>query len=239
MPLTLDVTSRSEIENSVEQVKKLTGENGLYGLVNNAGVTMVGPLEFQEEEQLRKVFEVNLFGMANVTKAFLPLMRLRQESGGNDKCQIVNISSVAGRQGYPFFTAYNSSKFAVKGLTEALRLELINSKINVSLIEPGAIATEIWDKSEREIDDLKKKLKNLDDSYYSSALEKSSSLLSKARSKAASPELIAKLILDIMEMKKQDASYLIGPDSALAGFATKFIPEKIRHKGILKEFGFH
>lgn len=237
-PLILDVTSKTDIENSYKQVKEYCGENGLYGLVNNAGVSIVGPLEFQQEERLRNVFEVNFFGMVNVTKAFLPLMRKHQEGSEGAMCQIVNVSSVAGRQGYPFFTAYNSSKFAVKGMTEALRLELIGSGINACVIEPGAIATEIWEKSEQEVDELKRKLREVNDSYYSSALEQSSSLLDKARSKAASPDLIAQLVLDIMNLKEQKASYLIGPDSGLVGFATKFIPEKIRHTGILKEFGF-
>ena len=237
-PIILDVSSSNQIEEGVNKVKNACNNHGLFAVVNNAGITAIGSVETSELAEFKKVFEVNLFGMVAITKAFLPLLREFQKHNENSSCHIINISSIAGLQGYPLFSAYNSSKFAVRGFSEALRLELISTGINVSVIEAGAIATEIWNKSKNDISELKSKLKSSNYSgQYLNALEKIEVLLSKAESKAASPKIVAELIYKIFTSKSPKFSYLIGPDSKLVGFATKLVPEKARHKGILKEFG--
>lgn len=195
-------------------------------------------LNFLMKQILEMFYEVNLFGMVNVIKAFLPLMREYQEVNADSLCQVINMSSIAGRQGYPFFTAYNTSKFKVKGLSEALRLELISSNIDVSVIEPVAMSTAIWGKSEQAFSELKKQLDNSGDTHYLKALEKSAHLLNKAQSKVVSPKIIAELVYKIFNSKEPKGSYLIGPDSTPVGVATKFISEKIQNRGILKELGF-
>lgn len=118
---------------------------GLAGLVNNAGVSVVGPLEFLPVDDLRRQFEVNLFAHLAVTQALLEPLRA-------SRGRIVNMSSIGGRFAAPYLGPYNSSKFALEGLSDSLRRELRSFGIRVSLVEPGSIDTEIWRKGEAEAD---------------------------------------------------------------------------------------
>lgn len=144
-PLVFDVTDAAGIRKAAEQVTTAVGEHGLRGLVNNAGICLLGPLMHVPEREFRDHFEVNVFGLLNVTRAFLPLLGARADCP-HPPGRIVNISSLSGRIAYPMFGAYASSKFAVEALSDSLRRELMLYGISVSLIEPGAIRTPIWDK---------------------------------------------------------------------------------------------
>jgi short-subunit dehydrogenase len=146
IPIFFDVTDEKQVQlAAVELEKKLSG-SGLAGLINNAGIATGGPLTDMSMDTIRQHFEVNVFGLLNVTKAFLPLLGARQghsvQSG-----KIINISSVAGKIGVPFLGAYSGSKFAVEGLSESLRKELQLYGIDVLVIGPGNVVTPIWDKS--------------------------------------------------------------------------------------------
>jgi NAD(P)-dependent dehydrogenase (short-subunit alcohol dehydrogenase family) len=130
----LDVTRPEEIAAAVEVVRK--AGRGLHGLVNNAGVAVVGPLTETKEEDLRFVFDVNVFGPYRVTKAFAPLIL---ESGG----RITTISSIAGILSRPPLGAYSMSKHAVEAFGDTLAAELEPKGVKVSLIEPGNYRSEI------------------------------------------------------------------------------------------------
>jgi NAD(P)-dependent dehydrogenase (short-subunit alcohol dehydrogenase family) len=130
----LDVTSPEEIAAAVETVRK--AGRGLHGLVNNAGVVVAGPLTEAKEEDLRLVFDVNVFGPYRVTNAFVPLIL---ESGG----RITTISSIAGILSRPPLGAYSMSKHAVEAFGDALAAELEPRGVKVSLIEPGNYRSEI------------------------------------------------------------------------------------------------
>lgn len=132
-PLEMDVTD----EGSIERALGVIGEAGetLFGLVNNAGVSVMGPIEQVPGNEWRRLYETNVFGVVNVMQAVLPQMR--QAGAG----RIVNIGSVAGRIVAPFFGVYGSSKHAIEGLTDALRRELKPHGVKVSLIRPGFINT--------------------------------------------------------------------------------------------------
>lgn len=145
-PLQLDVTVAEEIARAAEVVSREVGAAGLDGLVNNAGVASGAPVEFIDLHELRQLLEVNLVGQVAVTQAFLPL--LRQARG-----RIVNVSSVSGRVAMPFFGAYSASKFALEAISDALRVELRPWGVAVSLVEPGSIATPIWEKSLAQADE--------------------------------------------------------------------------------------
>jgi NAD(P)-dependent dehydrogenase (short-subunit alcohol dehydrogenase family) len=138
-PLCLDVTDAGSISAAVETITAAVGEAGLAGLVNNAGIVVVGPLECLPASELQAQFAVNVLGLIAVTQAFLPL--LRQGHG-----RIVNIGSLAGRVALPFWGPYAASKFAVEALTDALRMELLPWHLMVSLVEPFVIATPLWKK---------------------------------------------------------------------------------------------
>ncbi len=128
-----DVTDRARVFSAVEQVKESFGKIDI--LINSAGVLIPDTVEEMRPEDLEKMMTVNLFGAVNATQAVLPLMR--QAKGGN----IVNISSLAGRRGMSPLGGYCATKFALVGLTEALRVELFNTGIKVSLVMPGVIDT--------------------------------------------------------------------------------------------------
>jgi len=141
-PILMDVTDGASIARARLQVESALGDRRLVGLVNNAGVPAVGPLEYFPLEDLRRVLEINVIGALAVTQAFLPLLRRR----GTPRARIVNISSVSGRIAWPLAGAYSASKFALEALSDSLRRELAPSGIAVVLIEPGSVQTPIWDK---------------------------------------------------------------------------------------------
>jgi NAD(P)-dependent dehydrogenase (short-subunit alcohol dehydrogenase family) len=138
-PVLLDVSQASSISAAVRTVGEVVGEKGLSGLVNNAGVPMGGPVEILDLEQVRKGFEVNVFGALALTQVCLPLLRAVRG-------RIVNISSISGMIAMPFMGPYAASKSALEAFSDSLRVELRPWEIMVSIIELGAIDTPIWDK---------------------------------------------------------------------------------------------
>ncbi|MGH7575398.1 MAG: SDR family NAD(P)-dependent oxidoreductase [Longimicrobiales bacterium] len=140
VPVRLDVVKADDIAAAARTVEDHTGQRGLAGLVNNAGIAVAGPLEFMPIDELRRQLEVNVVGQVAVTQSLMP--SLRRARG-----RIVFMSSVAGRSSLPFSGAYGASKFAIEAIADALRVELADSGINVAVIEPGAIATPIWETS--------------------------------------------------------------------------------------------
>jgi NAD(P)-dependent dehydrogenase (short-subunit alcohol dehydrogenase family) len=138
-PIIMDVTFRSSIVRAQETVARALGEHPLVGLVNNAGVPGIGPLEHADLDELRRTFEVNVIGVVAVTQLFLPLLRA---AGG----RIVNISSVSGRLALPFAGPYAASKFALEAISDSLRRELLGTGVEVIVIQPGSVRTAIWGK---------------------------------------------------------------------------------------------
>jgi len=134
-PVVLDVTDPASVEAARELVERRTGGRGLDVLVNNAGFALPGPLEALDERDLRELFDTNVFGLLAVTRAFLPAMRERGQG------RVVNVGSIMGRVAMPLLGAYNASKHAVAGITDALRMELAPFGITVVLVEPGAVRT--------------------------------------------------------------------------------------------------
>ena len=134
--LPLDVTDTTSIKNAVESIVAETG--GIYGLINNAGIGLRGYFEDLDNEEIRRMFDANVFGVMEVTRAVLPHMR-RAESG-----RILLISSVGGKIGSLGVSTYCATKFAIEGFGESLFMELAPLGIKVSLIEPGIIKTERW-----------------------------------------------------------------------------------------------
>lgn len=152
-PLLFDVADEAAVRAGAAQVAVALGNRRLYGLVNNAGIAVPGPLLHLDTDELRKQFEINLFGVHNVTRAFADLLGADKERSGKPG-RIVMISSVGGQNGAPFVGPYASSKFALEGYSQSLRRELMLYGIDVIVIGPGAIATPIWDKAEQ--NDLKR-----------------------------------------------------------------------------------
>ena len=137
----LDVTDAESVRAAVAEVDRRTNGYGLDALVNNAGYGMLGPLEMISDEDLRAQYATNVFGLMAMTRAFLPKMRERGTG------RIVNISSTGGRITFPFMGAYNSTKYAVESLTDALRSEVHPFGVKLVLIDPGFIRTEFADRA--------------------------------------------------------------------------------------------
>jgi len=137
----LDVTDAASIARARDTVHARTGGRGIDVLVNNAGFGVLGPTELITEADTRAQYETNVFGLMAVTRAFLPDMRARRSG------RIINVSSLGGRHTLPFFGVYNSTKYAVESLSDALRIELGPFGVGVVLIEPGAIETEFTPRS--------------------------------------------------------------------------------------------
>jgi NAD(P)-dependent dehydrogenase (short-subunit alcohol dehydrogenase family) len=138
--LELDVTNPGQIAAGVVAVGRIVGERGLWGLFNNAGVAVGGPLECVPIAEIRQQLEVNVVGQVAVTQAFLPLLR-------KARGRILTTGSIAGFSTIPGLGPYSMSKHAVEAMSDALRRELRPFGIEVSLLEPGSIATDIWGKA--------------------------------------------------------------------------------------------
>lgn len=148
-PLLMDITDQGAVAACADQVRRSLQGVTLAGLVNNAGVSLVGPMLYQPVDDLRFQMEVNLIGPVITIKAFAPLLGADRSTKGKPG-RIVNMSSVGGRFGGPFLGAYAASKHALEGISESLRRELLLYGIDVILIEPGYVNTPIMEKAEKE-----------------------------------------------------------------------------------------
>ncbi len=146
-PLIFDVTDPEGVRDAARDVAARLGEATLAGLVNNAGVAVAGPLLHLPVEELRRQFETNVVAQVAVIQAFAPLLGADKARTG-ERGRIVNISSISGRIAMPFTGPYAASKHALEALSDSLRRELMLYGVDVIVIEPGPIATPIWDKAE-------------------------------------------------------------------------------------------
>jgi NAD(P)-dependent dehydrogenase (short-subunit alcohol dehydrogenase family) len=147
-PLIFDVTDEAAVARGAAEVRAALGGERLWGLVNNAGIAVAGPLLEASTEEFRWQLEVNLIAPLTVIKAFAPLLGTDRTLSGPPG-RIVNISSVGGRLAAPFVGMYAASKHGLEGLSESLRRELMLFGIDVIIVAPGAVVTPIWDKAEQ------------------------------------------------------------------------------------------
>lgn len=199
-PLIFDVTDRDAIDESARRVGEALAGRRLQGLVNNAGITVSGPLRYLNEDRLRRQLDVNLFGALRVTQAFLDLLGADPARQGR-KGRIINMSSAAGEIGWPLQGPYSMSKHALEAFSESLRRELMPHKIDVIVIGPGAVKTPIWDKGgEIDAEDYRdteyyEVLRSLDDQYKELA------------ENGLEPSAIGELARDILNGKKTRTRY--------------------------------
>jgi NAD(P)-dependent dehydrogenase (short-subunit alcohol dehydrogenase family) len=146
--VSLDVTKQSSIEAAVARTAELAGSNGLRVVINNAGIVVPGPVEHIPAADWRRQFDVNFFGAIELTRATLPLLRQGVQALGRGVPRLLLVSSIGGRIAQPMMAPYTSSKFALTALGDSLRLELRRQGIGVTVIEPGAVATDIWAKGD-------------------------------------------------------------------------------------------
>ena len=146
-PLVFDVTDPQGVADAARDVGERLANTTLAGLVNNAGIATAGPLLHQPIDEFRRQLEINVVAQVAVIQAFAPLLGADRARNGPPG-RIVNMSSVAGRIAAPFLGAYAASKHALEAVSDSLRRELMLYGVDVIVIEPGSVATPIWDKAE-------------------------------------------------------------------------------------------
>ncbi len=219
-PIRLDVTDESTIDAARQQVAAAVGRSGIAGLVNNAGIGLGGPIEFLPLDEWRTQFEVNVFGTIAVTQAFIPL--IRQGRG-----RIIVIGSIAGRFTSPFIGPYCASKYALEAFTDALRFELKPWKIDVAIVEPGSIATPIWDKAESTFERLKRELPAQALELYADALAAIDVFTKDAAKRGIPADVVARAVQHALIAKRPKTRYLVGRDARLQAAASTVLPDRI------------
>lgn len=222
IPVILDVTDNISIQNAINQVQEETGSNGLWALINNAGVAVGGPVEEVSAADWRRQFDINFFGWIEIIRAALPLLRTAVYTQGNYIPRLVLVSSIGGRVAQPFLAPYTCSKAAATALGDSLRLELRRQGIGVSVIEPGAIATPIWRKGEVSLAEFgpnhpARKL-------YGEEIEGLRKTANQVAAAAIPPERAAEAIFGALTAQRAPARVLVGQDAKIAALLKRWLP---------------
>jgi len=222
----IDVSDAGQIAAARDEL----GDAPLAGLVNNAGIAVAAPLEFLPIDQLRHQLEINVIGQVAVTQAFLPALR-------RARGRIVNVSSIGGRVALPLVGAYNASKFALEGVSDALRRELRPLGVDVIVIEPGGVKTPIWTKSTKTADDM---LEDAPDArrLYGNLIEGVRTRTQKiARETGSDPSAVAEAIGEALMADRPRTRYLVGRDAKLRARMAKVLPDRVMDRMILRALG--
>lgn len=227
-PLIFDVTDEAAVLAAAREVRGALNGETLAGLVNNAGIAVAGPLLYIDPDEVRRQIEVNVLGQLLVIQAFAPLLAAENKEKAG---RIVMISSVGGRNASPFMGPYSASKFAVEGLSESLRRELMLLGIDVIVVAPGAVATPIWDKAE-EID-----ISRYDNTPYAKALHGVRDYMLVNGRRGFSPERIGRAVWQALTARNPRTRYTVTPDP-LQNFLATTLPKRMVDRMIAKKLGW-
>jgi NAD(P)-dependent dehydrogenase (short-subunit alcohol dehydrogenase family) len=216
IPIALDVTSEASIAAAVDEVQR---EGGLDALVNNAGIPGAGPVETIPMDIFREVIETNLIAQFAVTQAFLPMLRA-------SRGRIVFVSSLGGRVAFPYASPYHASKFGLEGLAESLRAEMAPLGVDVSLIEPGSMATEIWAKGRSALSEARERMTDEQRSVYGDALAGFDEQL-EAQEDSEDPAEVASKVVEALTAGSPDERYLVGRGAGSLALLRPLIPDAL------------
>jgi NAD(P)-dependent dehydrogenase (short-subunit alcohol dehydrogenase family) len=225
-PITLDVTDPAHIAGAAAAVQDAGGR--LDALVNNAGIGVGGPLELVESEELRRQFEVNVFGQIDVTRALVPALR---RAGG----RIVFISSIGGLVTTPYLAPYAASKHAIEAFGDALRVELRTSNVRTILIEPGSVATPIWEKGQAEAESISIP-PELSQQYGHVPAAVGKALADTAK-RGVPPDRVAATIERALASSRPRARYLVGTDAKILLLINRLLPDLVYDRLIRRMLG--
>jgi NAD(P)-dependent dehydrogenase (short-subunit alcohol dehydrogenase family) len=221
-PLILDVTDLEQIRQAAGRVSELGGDESSPGrldaLVNNAGVGFGGPLELIHPDDLRKQFDVNVLGQIAVTQALLPALRAAHG-------RIVFISSIGGRVAMAYTAPYAASKHALEAIGDALRVELATSHVQVALIEPGSVATPIWDKARESGEQIV--VPPQLQSQYGHVPEAMDKTMQNTAKRGVPPEQVAETIQRALTARRMKSRYVIGRDARAMVIARRLLPDHV------------
>ena len=227
IPLIFDVTDETAVKESVKVVENHIGDQKLSGLINNAGLGVMGTIQSLTAEQFKYQFDVNVLGVFHCCQAYLDLLGADKNRKG-DPGKIINISSISGEIGMPFMSAYNMSKFGLEGFSEGIRRELLMYGIDVVVIAPGPIKTPIWKKINQ-----KDEVKRYDNSDFRESLARAMKMTDKMEQVGFEPIVIAERALSIIENKKNNTRYRIDP-TRMQNILLQLLPKRIADRMIAK-----
>ena len=225
-PVSLDVTDPGQIAAAAERVER-EAENGLDGLVNNAGVAIPGPLETVPLEDFRRQIEVNLVAYVAMTQALLP--QIRKAEG-----RVVFISSIGGRIAFPFGGPYHASKFATEAIGDVFRQELRPWGLKVSIVEPGSIDTPIWERGKRTAEEIEARSPRTT-LLYGTAIQKFRKVIEDTADRGIPPEKVAKAISHALESSRPKSRYLVGLDAKLQARLKPLIPTAVLDRIVARQ----
>lgn len=218
-PLILDVTDAGQIAAAAEHVGAELGDAGLDGLVNNAGIGVMGPLETIPLEDFQRQIAVNLTGQVAVTQAMLPLIR-------RARGRIVFVSSAGGRMALPFAGPYHAAKFGLEGVADSLRQELRPWGIEVSVIEPGSIDTPIWERAVSGYEAMAARAPAEQEALYGERLAGLKEGAERTAARGIAPEKAAKAIEQVLTRRRPRTRRRVGMDARGQVLLRRLLPDR-------------
>lgn len=231
IPLLFDVTDEAAVQSAAQFVREQLNGETLFGLVNNAGIAVPGPLIHLPTEEFRHQLEVNLVSVLIVTKAFVPLLGVDRSLRGKPG-RIINISSVSGTSAAPFVGAYATSKHGLEGFSEALRRELMLYGIDVIIVGPGPIATPIWDKAEAA--DISRYAHT---DYVESARRAQAYMIHNGKN-GLPAERVGEVVLQALTSRNPRVRYAVLGRDFFRRFIQRLLPKRFIDRIIAKNLGF-
>jgi NAD(P)-dependent dehydrogenase (short-subunit alcohol dehydrogenase family) len=228
-PLIIDVTEPEQIAAAAGVVAEASPA-GLAGLVNNAGVGVGGPLELIPIDDFRRQIEVNLIGQIAVTQAFLPALR-------RARGRVVFLSSIGGLNANPYMSPYHASKFGIEAVGDSLRQEMRQFGVEVSLVEPGSVATPIWAKGKESADAIQDRLTPEDERLYGDKVARMGKVLEKVGARGVPPEKVADAVARALTDKRPKTRYLVGGDARMTLLMRRVLPDRIRDRIVARAAG--
>jgi len=218
-PVRMDLRDVGSIEAAAREVGDALGAEGLDALVNNAGVYVLGPIELVDLEELRQILEVNVVGQVAVTQALLP--HLKRARG-----RIVFVGSAAGRFAAPLYGPYAASKFALEAVADSLRVELAAFGVGVSVVEPGAIESPIWEKGWETMRAAIDRARSEDRAAYGALIDKALENQRTSRGAALTTDAVVDALVHALEAPSPKIRYLVGRDAKIAAFMAR-LPRRL------------
>lgn len=226
-PLILDVTDEEAIGGAAARLREAAGGR-LAGLVNNAGVAVPGPVEALDLDELRRQLEVNVVGQVAVTQALLGMIR-------SARGRVVFMSSIGGRRSLPFLSPYNASKHALEAIGDSLRLELKPFGVAVSIVEPGAVATEIWGKGERDGARLRDAMAIEMRDLYGERLDRFQALAAKTGAGGVPADEVADAVERALTAARPKTRYVVGREARIQAAIGRVAPDRAMDRLIERE----
>jgi NAD(P)-dependent dehydrogenase (short-subunit alcohol dehydrogenase family) len=219
VPVTLDVAEPDQIRLAAEDIARRLGPTDLWALVNNAGISLPGPIECLSAAQLRRQFEVGVVGPLTLVRALLPMLR-------RSRGRIVQVTSGLGRVALPYLGAYAASQFAKEGASDSLRRELRPFGVAVTVVRPGAIATPIWDKMAADGTAVLAGAAPRAAALYRGPFHRFLALNERrARRSRTRPEDFAATVARVLTARRPRTRYTVGRDARLAALGARLMPD--------------